>query len=168
MNKVEVKDSNYTRGNHALKPKKKISTPKKTKELDKLKKLRKDKKNKLRDKKKNSKKSVSLIIVMIFVLGITIIWRDASVFSLQNKLTQLNKEIKNMKVDNEALKVDLLKSSSIETVKNTAESNLKMVIPSKDEVIRIEEKQNIEIPKEKSSDDKNKSWLTKIKDALKR
>ena len=168
MNKLEVKDGNYTRGNHALKPKRKISTPKKTKELDKLKKLRKDKKNKLREKKNNSKKSISLIIAMIFILGITIIWRDGKVFSLQNKLTELNKDIKSMVVDNESLKVDLLKTSSIETIKNTAESNLKMVIPSKDQVIRIEEKQNIEIPKEKGNETKNKSFLTKIKDVLKR
>ena len=165
---MEVKEGNYTRGNHALKPKRKISTPKKTKELEKLKKLKKDKRNKLKDKKEDSKKSISLIIATIFILGIIIIWRDTSVFSLQNKLTQLNKDIKSMVVDNEALKVDLLKTSSIETVKNTAESKLKMVTPSKDEVIRIEEKQNIAMPKEKGNETKNKSFLTKIKDALTR
>lgn len=163
---MEVKEGKFTKGNNALNPKKRVSTKEKDFQYEKLKKARKNRANRLNKKKKTSRKSIGLIIVMIFAIGVTVIGRDARVFNMQKKLSNIEKDIKNMVVENEALKVNLLKASSIENVKSVAQSKLQMTTPNKDNVIKIPNKENIVIAKDKSDNDKKSNFLQKIKDAL--
>ena len=81
----------------------------------------------------------------------------------------LRLQINQVTNENEALKVDLLKVSSLENIKSVAEGKLKMVIPNKDEVVRVDlSKENFEkyINDEEKNAESQGNLLTKIKDVL--
>jgi cell division protein FtsL len=78
------------------------------------------------------------VAVVIFTLGVATIAGDNKVYSMQNSVTSLNTQIKQAQEENEALKVELLKFSSLNNIEKKAEGNLSMFVPKKGEVVKID------------------------------
>lgn len=150
-------------GNNAVVTERKIEK----RELEKNEKLEKAKKERrLREltKQRQQKKNIMQIVALVFIFGIIIIGRNATIYSMQKQLVSINSEIKEVRNDNESLKIELLKVSSLENIKNYAEKNLKMVNPDKSTIIRHDISKNNFT--EQTESNINKTLLSKIKDAL--
>ncbi|UXZ09050.1 cell division protein FtsL [Clostridium perfringens] len=106
------------------------------------------KKNRTTKKKKSKKikkkKSVYQIVLLILVVGGITISRDVKVYKTQQQLDSLNKEINSVITENEALKVQILKASSLDKIEDTAKNKLKMILPTKENMIKLGESQATE------------------------
>lgn len=121
-----VKEVDYIRGNTANAPQRKYDDIRKDKSIEDAKK----RKNKLlKEKKKKTRNAALQIALVIFVLGVLTIWRDTKVYNLQTQIGTLNNEIKVVNSENEALKVDLLKNSSLKNIESSAKKKLGMIAP---------------------------------------
>ena len=129
-----AREYNYTRGNTVLVPERKPQYDK-------------NKKQKIKDElraKKIKKLKVNLISnvvgisALVCILGGITLAIDGYVYDRQNELTEIKEETAASSDINDALKVMLLKYSSLENVKNVAENELSMVYPNKDNTIMID------------------------------
>ena len=166
-----VKEFNYVKGNTAVKPERKyddIKRDKRYKDLEKAKRRR----NKLAKEHKTKKKTAALqIALVIFVLGVGTIWRDTKVYSLQSQIGGLNDEIKTVNAENEALKVDLLKNSSLKNIEANAKNKLGMITPVDAEKVDVDLSKNYLEGAENNGVEEagsnNNGLLSKIMDVLK-
>jgi len=111
----------------------------------------------LRNKRKNDRKYILTIAVVIFSLGCITISEDSNVYNMQRRVSNLSTEIKQTQENNEALKVKLLKFSSLSNIKEKAETKLSMFIPNKEETVKIDFSQNyFKDLKSKSSENSTK------------
>ena len=137
-----VKEFDYN-GSSALKPQRKEQTiPSKENYDKKKKKIEQQRRKKQKDKK--IKKSVYQIVLLILVVGGITISRDVKVYKTQQQLDSLNKEINSVITENEALKVQILKASSLDKIEETAKNKLKMILPTKENMIKLGEGQATE------------------------
>ena len=152
-----AREYNYTRGNTALVPERKPQYDKNKKQKIKEE-LRAKKIKKL---KVNLISNVVGISALVCILGGITLAIDGYVYDRQNELTQIKEEAEVSSDINDALKVMLLKYSSLENVKNVAENELSMVYPNKDNTIMID------ISKDYfshiSEEENGESFLDKIK-----
>ena len=137
-----VKEFDYN-GSSALKPQRKEQTIQSKETYDKKKKkIEQQRRKKQKDKK--IKKSVYQIVLLILVVGGITISRDVKVYKTQQQLDSLNKEINSVITENEALKVQILKASSLDKIEETAKNKLKMILPTKENMIKLGESQATE------------------------
>ena len=129
-----AREYNYTRGNTALVPERKPQYDKNKKQKIKEE-LRAKKIKKL---KVNLISNVVGISALVCILGGITLAIDGYVYDRQNELTEIKEETAASSDINDALKVMLLKYSSLENVKNVAENELSMVYPNKDNTILID------------------------------
>lgn len=129
-----AREYNYTRGNTALVPERKPQYDKNKKQKIKEE-LRAKKIKKL---KVNLISNVVGISALVCILGGITLAIDGYVYDRQNELTEIKEETAASSDINDALKVMLLKYSSLENVKNVAENELGMVYPNKDNTILID------------------------------
>lgn len=129
-----AREYNYTRGNTALVPERKPQYDKNKKQKIKEE-LRAKKIKKL---KVNLISNVVGISALVCILGGITLAIDGYVYDRQNELTEIKEETAAASDINDALKVMLLKYSSLENVKNVAENELGMVYPNKDNTILID------------------------------
>ena len=129
-----AREYNYTRGNTALVPERKPQYDKNKKQKIKEE-LRAKKIKKL---KVNLISNVVGISALVCILGGITLAIDGYVYDRQNELTKIKEEAAASADINDALKVMLLKYSSLENVKNVAENELSMVYPNKDNTIMID------------------------------
>ena len=78
------------------------------------------------------------IAMVVLVLGSITIYRDGKVYSLKSDLKNVNKEIKILDAENEAIRVDLLKNSSLKNIENNAKNKIKMLENSEAKKIEID------------------------------
>ena len=115
----------YIRGNTAVAPDRKPKIGKNKKKKNSI--LRKKSKQKaILANKKSDRKYMFLIVTTVFILGCVTIAGDTKVYKMQNEVSQLDSTIKTMKEENEALKVNLLKYSSLSNIEENASSKLGM------------------------------------------
>ena len=126
-----AREYNYTRGNTALVPERKPQYDKNKKQKIKEE-LRAKKIKKL---KVNLISNVVGISALVCILGGITLAIDGYVY---DELTEIKEETAASSDINDALKVMLLKYSSLENVKNVAENELGMVYPNKDNTILID------------------------------
>ncbi|PRR82922.1 hypothetical protein [Clostridium vincentii] len=126
----------YVNGNTVVKPQRRSedTDKKKYEELQRSKRER----NKKRKEEKKRRHGILQITAFLFVVGMVIIVRDNNVYSMQKELTTIKSEIKVVQDDNESLRVDLLKVSSLDNIKTNAEKRLGMVPATKENTIQIE------------------------------
>ena len=152
-----AREYNYTRGNTALVPERKPQYDKnkkqKIKEELRAKKIKKLKVNLISD--------VVGISALVCILGGITLAIDGYVYDRQNELTQIKEEAEVSSDINDALKVMLLKYSSLENVKNVAENELSMVYPNKDNTIMID--MSKDYFSHISEEENGESFLDKIK-----
>lgn len=134
---VKEFQSEYVNGNTVIKPQRRSeeTDKKKQEELQRLKRQRNKRK---REEEESIRKAILQIAAFIFIIGMVIITRDSKVYSTQKDLTSINKEIKAVSDDNEALRVDLLKVGSLDNIKTKAEKELGMVVATKENTIQLE------------------------------
>ena len=138
------REYDYIKGSTALAPerKRKVQKPdKKYKQIQRRKKLQ-SKKNLLRNNRKNDRKYVLTIAVVILSLGFITISSDSKVYNMQKAVTDLNTQIKQTEEANEALKVKLIKFSALNNIEKNAGTKLSMIVPHKEETIKIDFSQN--------------------------
>ena len=152
-----AREYNYTRGNTALVPERKPQYDKnkkqKIKEELRVKKIKKLKVNLI--------SNVVGISALVCILGGITLAIDGYVYERQNELTQIKEEAEVSSDINDALKVMLLKYSSLENVKNVAENELSMVYPNKDNTIMID--MSKDYFSHISEEENGESFLDKIK-----
>lgn len=164
-----VKEYDYIKGNTALNPKRKVNE-RDNKKYDELKKSKKNRERRIQEQKRKTRATMLQISLFILIMGIITIARDSQVFTMQKELTNINKEIKIYEAENEALKVDLLKASSLDNIKDIAENKLEMNIATKDNIVAVDLSQNYfkELDqKDKSENKESKGIINKVLDALK-
>lgn len=132
-----VKEFDYVQGNTVVKPQRK-STERDRKKYEELKRSKKNRNRRLLEEKKNRRSAMLQIALTILIVGTVIISRDANVYSIQSKVSDIKSEIKNITAENEAMKVDLLKFSSLDNIKTNAEGKLGMITSTKDSLVEID------------------------------
>ena len=152
-----AREYNYTRGNTALVPERKPQYDKNKKQKIKEE-LRAKKIKKL---KVNLISNVVGISALVCILGGITLAIDGYVYDRQNELTKIKEEAEVSSDINDALKVMLLKYSSLENVKNVAENELSMVYPNKDNTIMID--MSKDYFSHISEEENGESFLDKIK-----
>ena len=152
-----AREYNYTRGNTALVPERKPQYDKNKKQKIKEE-LRAKKIKKL---KVNLISNVVGISALVCILGGITLAIDGYVYDRQNELTQIKEEAEVSSDIDDALKVMLLKYSSLENVKNVAENELSMVYPNKDNTIMID--MSKDYFSHISEEENGESFLDKIK-----
>lgn len=167
MNKLIEREYGYVDGSTALNPKRKPQSDK-GKSLEKLKKAKNNRRLRQNNKSKTQLKQVMQVATFILILGTIVIYRDTKVYKMQNELLNYNKQISEINQQNEALKVDILKASSLSDIKETSEKKLNMVMPGNEDSIILSNntdyfKDSKEISNSKTG---QQSIISKIKDAL--
>ena len=138
------REYDYIKGSTALAPerKRKVRKPdEKYKQFQRRKKLQ-NRNTLLKNRRKNDRKYLLTVAVVIFGLGVVTITGDSKVYNMQKQVAMLNTQIKQTQEDNEALKVKLLKFSSLNNIQDKAKSELSMSIPKKEETVKIDFSQN--------------------------
>lgn len=165
---MKYNEYDYIKGSTAVKPQrlpKEKENQKKKKDLVKKKKV--EQRKNLLIKQRQSRKSVFQIVFGILLVGSLVIWRDMRVYTAQGQLSDIKSQIKEVNSDNEALRVELLKISSLDTVKDAASKDLSMKMPQKEDRIKVNlDENNFEedVPTDASTSEEG--IVSKIMDAL--
>jgi hypothetical protein len=130
-----VREYDYIRGTTALAPERKINV--KEQEVKKKKKQVK----KEFDWKNNRIKIISSAMI-VSILGVASLSIDSYVYKIQKNLSNLEVEMETELAKSEAMKVDLLKVSSLDNISNIAINGLKMTYPDKSSSITIDMSKN--------------------------
>lgn len=134
-----VEGQGYVKGNTVLKPQRQIRKPNERKKSE-------DNSSLIRKKalieKKKKRNAILQIALVAFVLGVMTIWRDTKVYGLQAELGKISGEINQVKAENEALRVDLLKNASLTNIEKNAKGKLDMINPSDAEKVNIDLSKN--------------------------
>jgi cell division protein FtsL len=160
-------NKNLINGSTALAPKQKPYYPNKNDEQEKQRKEQAKKQKALQQEKLQAKAKVIKSIAVAFIVGVVLVTRYSVVYNLQKDLTVIQNGIHNLDMENENLKVMLIKSSNFEQVETMAKSKLNMVTPDKNNVIHLETTKDYFA---KSTDDNSKNtqedFIAKIKNML--
>lgn len=163
-----VKEFDYIKGNTAVQPKR-SSEPDRKKYED-LQKAKKERKRRKLEDERRKRKGVRQIALAIFVLGVITIARDTKVYSMQKSLADINREIKVINDENEALRVELLKVASLDNIKTNSESRLDMEVATKDQMIHLDLSENyfedLENDKANEKNNEKSGLFSKLMDAL--
>lgn len=165
---MQERQYGYVRGNTVIAPERKQRTAKTNKRKNSI--LRKHNKQKaLAQSKKNDRKYMFVIVASIFTLGCMTIAGDTKVYNMQREVTKMSSTIKNMKEENEALKVKILKYSSLSNIEGNASAKLGMYIPSTEDVVKIDFSENYfkDIDTVESTAKNGKNIFSKIADIFK-
>ena len=144
MNKLARREYDYIKGSTALAPERKRKVrklDKKYKQIQRRKKIQ-NKNTLLKNRRKNDRKYILTVAVVIFTLGVVTINGDIKVYNMQKNVADLSSQINQTQEDNEALKVKLLKFSSLSNIQQKAGTKLSMFIPKKEETVKIDFSQN--------------------------
>lgn len=169
MNKIMEREYDYIRGNTAVNPNRKykeVNNDRKNKEIERLEKEKRRRLRELRDKKT---KEVIQIALVVCALGVVTIMREGKVYKTQQELTNIKYEMKNVVAANEALRVDLLKFSSLDNIKATAGS-IGMINPNNSKSITVDMSKNYfpELTEDAAKKNEKKNLFSKLRDALKK
>nr|WP_243428285.1 cell division protein FtsL [Clostridium rhizosphaerae] len=161
-------NKNLINGSSALAPKYKPGTRNVDEELEKLRKQQREKQKQLAHKRTKAKAKLLIGIAAAFTVGVILISRYAAVYNMQKNLTKVKTDIHNVSMENENLKVQLLKASDMQQVEQAARTKLHMVTPDKDKVIYSESTKDYfaKAANENKSDKTKESLVAKIKNIL--
>jgi len=132
------KRDSYVRGNTVLVPEYKPSRKFNDEKYKKLEKAKKEAQFKIRKQQTQQKLTVLKMISFVFIVGVILLFRYASIYKMQANLQSYKTEISNVKAQNESLKLILAKSSNIDAVEETAVTQLHMVRANASEVMLVD------------------------------
>lgn len=159
MNKLARREYDYIKGNTVLAPERKHRVVRKPDKR--YKEIRRRKLNNkhllLKNRRKSDRKYLTTVAGVIVTLGLLTILGDNKVYNTERTLDKLNGQISAVQADNEALKVKILKFSSLNNIQQSAQNKLSMFVPSKKETVRIDFSENyFKDVKPKSSENSTK------------
>lgn len=138
MNKLVVREYDYIKGSTVAKPSRKSRVQKPDKKYKELKRNKKNKNRRIKNQKINDRKYILNVALIILSFGCITIFGDGKVYKMQKQVSDLNTEIKQTQEENEALKVKLLKFSSLSNIQENAETKLGMTIAGKENIVKID------------------------------
>lgn len=149
-----VREYDYIRGTTALAPEKKKSVQEVT---------RKKKQVKKGFDWKNNRSRIISTALIIGILGAVSLTIDSYVYKIQKELSNLEIQIADEVAMSEAMKVDLLKVSSLDNINNVAVEGLGMTYPTKTSSITIDMSKNyFDHIKSENSTDTNTGFIAKL------
>lgn len=131
------REYDYIRGNTALNPKRKIQEVDKRTESESKKRKQKENEKKAIESRKETIKNILQVSFVILVLGVATIARNGMVYRIQSDLLNVKAQMKTATAEGKALEVTLLKHSSLEDIKETANS-LGMKSPEKSDFVVVD------------------------------
>ncbi|NLZ33654.1 MAG: cell division protein FtsL [Clostridiales bacterium] len=131
----------YIRGNTAVKPKRKDNAIEKRREKRNLEERRREIQRKEARRNKSIVMNILHVATVILILGVINIALDGRVYKTQKILSDVKNEIRIVKAEGEALRVNLLKNSSIEEIKEYANA-IGMKTPGKNDTVVVTIKKN--------------------------
>lgn len=137
MNKLLEKKNNYIDGSAVRNPLRREHLNEE-KRLEEIERKKREKIRRLKAKEVRSRWAIIQIAVIFLVLGVSSLIRDSKIYKMQNNLSKLGNEVKLTAAQNEALRVSLLKASSLQNIEREATSKLGMSIASKKDVTYID------------------------------
>lgn len=139
VNKMPRGEYSYSvKGNTAVKPLKKTTIRKPKKSREQIRKEKKNKKNLFKKQRQSDRKYMLTVVMFILGLGCITIAGDSKVYKMQKTVTTLENEISSINEENEALRVKILKYSSLSNIEENAGSSLGMHIPHGEDVVKID------------------------------
>ena len=164
-----VKEIDYVKSSTALQPKRK-SREEDRKKYDELRKARRNREKRKREQENKYKKAAIQAIILISVIGMFTLFRDSIVYNKQKELADINSQISEVKSQNEALRINLLKNEGIDNVKTNAEAKLGMTLATKDKFVEVDLTNNyfeeLDAMEKANRNSEEKGIISKIKDAL--
>ena len=125
-------------GNTAVKPLKKTTIRKPKKHSEIIKKKKDNKKKLFKKQRQSDRKYILTVVMFILSIGCITIAGYSNVYKMQRAVTKLEDEINNTREENEALRVKILKYSSLNNIEETAGNSLGMYVPHDKDVIKID------------------------------
>jgi cell division protein FtsL len=172
VNKLARREYDYIKGNTVLAPERKTRVRKPGKKYKQIQRRKQivSKNILLRNRRKNDRKYILTVAVVIFSLGFITISGDNKVYSMENQVRNIDTQISQTQEENEALKVKILKFSSLNNIEKNAEGKLSMFIPKKEQTIKVDFSKNYFQdlkPKSTESNAKNSNLFSKIMNLIK-
>jgi cell division protein FtsL len=125
-----------------------------------------EKQKKLRELNNKRRKEVAKCIACVFVVGMVVISRYSYIYKNEMNIRNVKSSILELKNENDALKVEISKYQDINKIDEIAREELKMVSPSKVDVLYCDfGDKYFKNSEEKKADNKGEI-LSKIKDIL--
>lgn len=166
MNKFKNKQIEYINGNTVTRHQEKQYDIETQQEIERIRKVKKDRYLREKARKNQIKKNMSQIVLGVFLSGCVVIYGDNKVYSAQRQVKDLKNQIASLKSDNENMKVQILKVSSIDQIKDISENKLKMISPTHQNQIFVDISKNNFSPKVEKSKDNNGSIIETIKNFM--
>ena len=147
---LEDKKMQYVKGSTALAPKRQEKEPDRQKDYESLRKSKIERENRLKHKKNMQKRRVLKTIVTIFIAGIGLMYNEGRIYEKQQRIIEINNDIKLVNQQIEDTKFQLLKLNSVANIKETADNELNMTIPKNTEAVYVDFSKNnfAEVPQE--------------------
>jgi cell division protein FtsL len=160
---IMMNKENYVNGNTVLAPSYEPLAPSKKQDYERLNKAKAENLIKKREKRVNSKAKTLRNIALVFIIGVTLIFRYASIYNIQKNLSNIKSEVVNLNKENENLKVELVKASNLNNVEKIATEKLHMVRTEKSNAIYMDlTKENFVKVASANKDQSQLSFLQKI------
>ena len=134
------------------------------KRQEELKKVKQNRRIKQLELAREQRKNIIQVAAAILITGVITIGGNSSLYAMQDQVSDINHQINELKSDNEALNLKLLKVASLDNIKDVAENKLGMVNQDTKEIIRYDLSENNFI--QENENNKQQSIFAKIKDAL--
>ena len=132
-----IVNEKYMKGSLAVVPERKEDREGREKYRE-LKKAKNQRNKRLKEKQWQVKRGTLLCILLLFICGFSVIYSYGAAFTKQKELAKLQKSERDINMENDNLKVELLKFSSFEYVKSNAEGKLSMIAPDRSKVISVD------------------------------
>ena len=162
-----VKEYDYIKGNTAINPRRQDNEQERIKR-EKLERAKRNRNKRIREEEIKTRKGILQVALIIVMIGFTTIARDGKVYKMQREVIKINKEIKMINDENEALRVDLLKVASLDNIKTNAEERLDMVVATKENMVEIDFSENYfaDLESEITDENNQKGLFSRLMDAL--
>jgi cell division protein FtsL len=130
------------RGNTVFIPEYNPSRKSEDEKYRKLDKAKREAQIKIRKQQTKERLLILRMIVVMFVVGLILLYRYVSVYKMQASLAACKTQEANLIADNESLKLTLAQKSNINSVEDTAINNLHMVRPNVSDAIKVDLSKN--------------------------
>ena len=88
------------------------------------------------------KRKVLKTIVAVFIVGIGLMYNEGRIYQKQQRIIEINNEIKKVNQQIEDTKFQLLKLNSVANIKEIADNELNMSIPKNTETVYVDFSKN--------------------------
>ena len=161
---IVVNEDSIISGNTALQPKynPSIDIDEENKELKK----KKLKQKKIKQRRLNDKIKFMRNVVVMFIIGIVLVARYSSIYSMQMELSDIKSNINKVNRENQNLTVELVGYNNLQYIEDTAINRLHMVAPDKKNAVYIDLQKNVLKYTEKKKGEQQQNIWNRLKKML--